>query len=120
MKIDFDLAIEFCEAFWPSGDRQAIVASPQIQITIARHQYRVHRRSPDGKDNKVPTKDVLIVWIGKDVGTMEKAKKKAHSINVAGNLKPFHCEIEARRRFNEAEVRARIQPNSGSHTIYDD
>jgi len=73
------------------------------------------------KNEKVTgTRDVLINWVGPDVGIIEKGKKKAHLGDIKGVLRPFHAELLAggKSEFTEDTVKDRSEPLSGSHEIY--
>eukprot|EP01132_Coremiostelium_polycephalum_P010059 gene10059-12331_t len=70
-------------------------------------------------DNKANLRDVFINWTGPSVGIIEKGKKKSHVGDAKALFQPFHSEITAvnRTHFNDATIKDRSAPLSGSHII---
>jgi len=64
-------------------------------------------------------RDVFISWVGPAVGVFEKGKKKSHASDAMRFLQPFHVELTVvnRAKFTEEIVKAKTEPNSGSHVI---
>eukprot|EP01098_Paradermamoeba_levis_P015964 TRINITY_DN838_c0_g1_i1.p2 TRINITY_DN838_c0_g1~~TRINITY_DN838_c0_g1_i1.p2 ORF type:complete len:143 (-),score=49.65 TRINITY_DN838_c0_g1_i1:76-504(-) len=82
-------------------------------------QYIVVRIKDHNKDGMETPRDVFITWIGSGVKIIEKGQKSSHIGTVRKAVEPFHAELTATNRahFNEATVRDRSAPLSGSHVI---
>jgi len=77
-------------------------------------------KDPKNKNERVVgTRDVLINWVGTEVGIIEKGKKKAQLGDIKNVLRPFHAELLATgtKHLNEETIKDRSDPLSGSHEI---
>eukprot|EP01100_Stratorugosa_tubuloviscum_P012928 TRINITY_DN628_c1_g1_i3.p1 TRINITY_DN628_c1_g1~~TRINITY_DN628_c1_g1_i3.p1 ORF type:complete len:142 (+),score=79.34 TRINITY_DN628_c1_g1_i3:58-483(+) len=81
-------------------------------------QYMLVRLS-EQKGTTMSSRDIFIAWTGPRVSKIQAARKASNVGAVQGVLSPNHGQLTALNRdnFNEATVRARSAPGSGSHII---
>lgn len=65
------------------------------------------------------TTDVFIMWIGSEVGLLDKGRKKSHVGEVQNMMQPFHADLTAisKENFTTDVVVEKSKPNAGSHVI---
>jgi len=71
------------------------------------------------KDGLDCNRDVYIAWTGPKVSKIKAAKKMTHFGDLKILLSPNHAQLTATNinNFNEATIRAKALPDSGSHII---